>query len=49
MFDGMFEIDNNFIENVFRGVVLGRKNYFFVGLYDVVGWVVIFYIFVVNC
>ena len=47
--DGMYQIDNNFIENSIRPLALGRKNYLFCGNHDAAEDAAIIYTFMGCC
>jgi len=47
--DGKLEIDNNKIENKIRPLVIGRKNYLFVGSEKGGNWGAMFYSFFATC
>ncbi|MEM6320848.1 MAG: IS66 family transposase [Bacteroidota bacterium] len=47
--DGRLFPDTNWIENAFRPVAVGRKNYLFAGSHDAAQWAAIFYSFFACC
>ena len=47
--DGKLFPDTNWIENAFRPVAVGRKNYLFAGSHDAAQWAAIFYSFFACC
>ena len=47
--DGIFEIDNNLIENQMRPVALGRKNWLFAGSHDGASRTALFYSLLDTC
>lgn len=49
LYDGRLEIDNNFIENVIRGLVITRKNSLFIGNEDAGEAWAIFYTLIETC
>ena len=49
MDDGMYEIDNNLIENSIRPVAIGRKNYLFAGSHEAAEHAAMIYSFMGSC
>lgn len=47
--DGVYEIDNNIIENAIRPLALGRKNYLFAGSHDAAQRAAMMYSFFATC
>jgi transposase len=47
--DGLWEIDNNLIENTIRPLALGRKNYLFAGSHEAAQRAAIYYSFFACC
>lgn len=47
--NGLWNIDNNPVENSIRPVALGRKNYLFAGSHDAAGWAAMMYAFMAIC
>lgn len=47
--DGMYEIDNNWVENSIRPVALGRKNYLFAGSHDAAQRAAMIYSLLATC
>jgi transposase len=49
LYDGLLEIDNNWVENAIRPVALGRKNYLFCGSHDAAQRAAMIYSFLAIC
>ena len=47
--NGLWEIDNNWVENTIRPVALGRKNYLFAGSHEAAEFAAMVYSFAASC